>query len=168
MGQSATLKRSPHGIEPFWEKPSADPPLKWEKWQMQAKLALLAKESLALDILLETKPEAVQLPVEPIYENTITGSSAQSERERLARNAQLKMNRENRCQKQIELVIMRGDKPWAQADPKNSINAISQFGHRGKADYLQREPASQNGHIDNSRALEYHGTYIHPSAKHYL
>ena len=92
MAQSATQKRTPLGIEPLYEKPGADPPLKWEKWQMQTKLALLAKESIALRILLEPKPETVQLPLESIYENTITGSSGQSERERLARNAQLKMN----------------------------------------------------------------------------
>ena len=92
MAQSATQKQTPLGIEPFWEKPSADPPLRWEKWQMQAKLALLAKENITSDILLEPKPENVQLPLELIYESTKTGSSAQSERERLARNAQLKMN----------------------------------------------------------------------------
>ena len=28
MAQSAAQKRTPLGIEPFWEKPSADPPLK--------------------------------------------------------------------------------------------------------------------------------------------
>ena len=59
-----------------------------EKWQMQAKLALLAKKNITLHTLLEPKPETVQLPLEPIDEDTITGSSAQSERERLARNAQ--------------------------------------------------------------------------------
>ena len=95
MAQSATQKRTPLGIEPFWEKPSADPPLKWEKWQMQAKLALLAKGNISLDNLLEPKPETVQLLLETIYENTIKGSSAQLERERLARNAQLKINWEN-------------------------------------------------------------------------
>ena len=78
MAQSATQKRTLLGIELFWEEPSADLPLKWEKWQMQAKPALLAKENIALDILLEPKPEKVQLPLEPIYENTITGSSAQT------------------------------------------------------------------------------------------
>ena len=118
IARPATQKRTPLGIEPFWEKPSADPPLKWEKCQMQAKLALLAKKNIALDILLEPKPESVQLPLEPNYKNTITGSSAQSERERLARNAQLKMNWDNRCQKQMEIWIMCGDKPWAHADRK--------------------------------------------------
>ena len=66
MALSATQKRTPLGIEPFWEKVSADPPLKWEKWQMQAKLALLAKENIALQILLESEPENVQLPIEPV------------------------------------------------------------------------------------------------------
>ena len=92
MAQSETQMRTPLGIEPFWEKPSAYPPLKWEKWQMQAKLALLAKEKIALDILFESKHQKVRLLLEPVYESTTTGSSARSERERLARNLQLKMN----------------------------------------------------------------------------
>ena len=87
------------------------------------KLALLARENIALDILLEPKHKRVQLPLELIYENTITGSSAQSEREQVARNAQLKMNRENRCQKQMEIVIMCGEQPWTQAD-RNTVSRL--------------------------------------------
>ena len=78
MAQPAAQKWTPLGIEPFWDKTSVDPPLKWEKWQMQAKLALLANENITIDNLLEPKPEAVQLPLEPIYEVTITRSLAQS------------------------------------------------------------------------------------------
>ena len=130
MAQPATQKRTPLGIEPFWEKPSA--PL---KWQMQAKLALLAKENIALDILLEPKPETVQLPLEPIYKNAITGSSAQSERERLAINAQLKMTWENRCQKQMDIGIMCGDKPWAQAGPK-TVSMLYLSLNRAETNYL--------------------------------
>ena len=73
MAQSATQKRIPLGIKPLWEKPSADPPLKWEKWQMQSKMTFLAKERNALDILFEPRSERVQLPLEPICEKTITG-----------------------------------------------------------------------------------------------
>ena len=101
MAQSATQKRSPLGIDAFWEKPSPVLPLKWEKWQMQSNLTLLAEENIALFTLLEPKPENVELFLEPIYEKTITGSSAQSEQERLARNAQLKTSWENRYQKHI-------------------------------------------------------------------
>ena len=109
---------------------------------MQAKLALLAKESFTIDTLLEPKPETVQLPLEPIYEDTITGSSAQSERERLARNAQSKMNWENRCQRQLEIGIMCGDKPWAQADRKTVSMLYLSSGTEGR-----RIVCSQNPHL---------------------
>ena len=142
MAQPAAQKRTPLGIEPFWDKPSVDPPLKWEKWQMQAKLALLANENITIDTLLEPKPETVQLPLEPIYEVTITGSSAQSERERLARNGQSKMNWENRCQRQLEIEIMCGDKPWAQADRKTVSMLYLSLGTEGR-----RIVCSQNPHL---------------------
>ena len=140
MAQPTTQKRTPLGIEPFWEKLSADPSLNWEKWQMQAKLALLAKENIALDTLLEPKPETVQLPLEPIYENTITGSSAQSERERLEMNAQLKMKWENCCQKQMEIGIMCGDKPWTQADRKTVSMRYLSLGTEGRRIVCSRNP----------------------------
>ena len=107
---------------------------------MQAKLALLAKENIALDTLLEPKPETVQLPLEPIYESIITGSSAQSERETLASNAQLKMNWENRCQKQIEIGIMCGDKPWAHADRKTVSMLYLSLGTEGRRIVCSRNP----------------------------
>ena len=70
MAQSAT-KRTPHGIDPFWDKPTPDPPLRWEKWRVRYKLALLAKENIILDTLLGPKPEMVELPLEPIYERLL-------------------------------------------------------------------------------------------------
>ena len=81
MAQPAT-KRTPLGIDPFWDKPTPDPALRWEKWIVQYKLALLAKENIILDTLLGPNPEMVELPLEPIYEETIIGASAQLERKR--------------------------------------------------------------------------------------
>ena len=80
MAQSAT-KRTPLGIELFWAKPTPDSPLRWVKRRVQYKLALLAKENIILDTLLGPEPEMVELPLETIYEETIVGASAQSERE---------------------------------------------------------------------------------------
>ena len=77
MAQSAA-KRTPLGIDAFWDKPTPDSPLRWEKRRGQNKLALLAKENIILDTLLGPKPEMVDLPFEPIYEETIVGSPAQS------------------------------------------------------------------------------------------
>ena len=99
---------------------------------MQATLALLVKENNTLDTLLEPKPGNVQLPLEPNYESAITGSSAESDRERLSRNAQLKMNWENRCQRQIEEAVMCGDKPWIQADRKTVSMLYLSLGTEGR------------------------------------
>ena len=80
MAHSAK-KRTPLGINAFWDNPTPDPPLRWEKWRVQNKLALLAKDNQILDTLPGPKPEMLGLPLEPIYEETAMGSSAQSERE---------------------------------------------------------------------------------------
>ena len=85
-------KRTPLGIDAFSDKPTPEPHHRWEKWRVQYKMALLAKENIILDTLLGPKAEMVDLSLEPIYEETIMGYSAQSERERNARNAQEKMN----------------------------------------------------------------------------
>ena len=65
MAQSAA-KRTPLGIDAFWDKPTPDPPFRWEKCRVQYKLALLPKENVILDTLLGSKAEMVDLPLEPI------------------------------------------------------------------------------------------------------
>ena len=123
MAQPAT-KRTPLGIDAFWDKSAPDPHLHWEKWRVQYKLVVLAKENIILDTLLRPKPEMVEFPLEPISEETIVGASAQSEserereRERNARNAKQKLNWQNKCQRLIEVGIMCGDKPWPLAGCK--------------------------------------------------
>ena len=89
MAQSAA-KRTLLGIDASWDKPTPVPPLCCEEWSVQHKFALSVRENIILDTLLGPKPEMVDLPLEPIYKETIAGSSAQSERERNARNAQQK------------------------------------------------------------------------------
>ena len=42
MAQSAVKECAILGIEPFWEKPTVEPPLRWDRWQIMLKLALLA------------------------------------------------------------------------------------------------------------------------------
>ena len=58
-----------------------------------------------------------------MYEETIHKDSSQSEHEWLAEIVQLKINWRNRCQRQIEIVIVCGDKPRSQADRK-TVSAI--------------------------------------------
>ena len=63
--KAATKERAPLGIEPFWEKPTLEPPLGWDRWQIMLKLAIMAKEGISINILLEDPPDKVILPPEP-------------------------------------------------------------------------------------------------------
>ena len=76
------------------------------------KLANLAKEGISINTLRENPSDKITFPPDPIYEDNIENSTAQSERDRKSRNEQLKNAWLNRCQK-IELAgILYGDKPW--------------------------------------------------------
>ena len=92
----------------------------------------MAKENIILDTLIGPKPEMVEIPLEPIYEETIVGASAQSERERNARNAQQKMNWQNKCERLIEVGIMCGDKPWQLAERKTVSLLYLSIGVEGR------------------------------------
>ena len=62
MAQSATKERALLGIEPFWDKPTLEPPLRWDRWQIMLKLAIMAKEGISIDTLLDDPPDKVTLP----------------------------------------------------------------------------------------------------------
>ena len=73
MAQSATKDngKSPLGIQPFWEKATLEPPLRWEHWRTQLKLAILAREGIIVNLLLVDLPKHVVLPPEPAYEDAV-------------------------------------------------------------------------------------------------
>ena len=93
MARSAQESRkTPLTIEPFWERPTSDPPIRWEKWRIQVKLAIPARENITINTLLQTKPSTVRLPAEPKYEMPIEDTTEEAERERRIRNNQLQWN----------------------------------------------------------------------------
>ena len=118
MAQSALKDsgKSPLGIQPFWEKATLEPPLRWEYWRTQLKLAILAREGIEVDLLLADPPENVILPPEPAYEDAVEMPTAQSERDRRTRNEQAKTARKNNCQRIVAVGILCGDKPWKLCD----------------------------------------------------
>ena len=143
MAQSATKERALLGIEPFWEKPTLEPPLRWDRWQIMLKLAIMAKEGISIDILLEDPPDKVILPPEPIYEADVENSTAQSERDRRIRNEQLKNSLLNHCQK-VELVsILCGEKPWNYCDNKAVSLTYLSLGMEGRRIFGSQEPNIQ-------------------------
>ena len=96
-----------HSLE---SKPTLGPPIRWDRWQIMLKLAILAKEGISIDTLREDPLDKVTFPPEHIYEDNVENSKTQSERDRKIRNEQLKNAWLNTCQK-IELVgILCGDK----------------------------------------------------------
>ena len=68
MAQSATKERALLGINLLWERLTLEPPLRWERWRISLKLAILAKEGISIDTLREEAPDKVTLPPAPIYE----------------------------------------------------------------------------------------------------
>ena len=99
MAQSAIKDngKSPLGIQPFWEKATLEPPLRWEYWRTQLKLAIVAREGIIVDLLLVDPPEHVVLPPEPAYEEAVENPTPQSERDRRTRNEQAKTVWKNNC-----------------------------------------------------------------------
>ena len=105
-------------IEPFCERPTSDPKIRWEKWRIQVKLAVLARENITLDTLLQPKPTTVRLPAEPMYEMTIEDATEDTERDRQIRNSQLKLQWDLKSQKLTEAGILCGARPWNKCDQK--------------------------------------------------
>ena len=92
MAQSARKScKTPLSIEPFWEQAKSDPPIRWEKWRIQLKLVILARENIKLDTLLQPKPTHVRLPAEPKNEMPIEDATEQTERDCQIHNSKVKL-----------------------------------------------------------------------------
>ena len=76
MEQSAPKDGALLGIEPFWERATLEPPLRWERWRILPKLATLAKKGFAVDIIRKAPSDKVTLPPMPIHEKDVDNSTA--------------------------------------------------------------------------------------------
>ena len=134
MAQSATKDsgKSPLGIQPFWEKATLEPPIRWEFWRIQLKLAILARERIEVDLLLVDPPEHVLLPPEPAYKDAVDNPTAQSERDRRTRNEQAKTAWKNQCQRVMTIGVLCGDKLWKLCDRKASSLMYLSLGMEGR------------------------------------
>ena len=63
MTQTATNEHALPGIEPFCERPTLEPPLRWDRWRITLKLEILAKEGISFDILQEA-PQTTSLSLQ--------------------------------------------------------------------------------------------------------
>ena len=144
MAQSATESmKTPRHIEAFWEKPTATPPLTWDKWTQQWKLAPLANKGIQLDNLLNDPSAAVTYPPEPIYEEPVENHTQATERDRKVRNQQLKVNWQNRCKKIEEIGILCGDKSWGICEQKSISLLYLSIGTEGRRIFKSKHPYFQ-------------------------
>ena len=141
MAQSARESRkTPLSIEPFWERQTSDPPIRWEKWHIQVKLAILARENITLDTLLQPKPTMVRLPAEPKYEKAIEVATEETERDRQIRNSQLKLQWDLKCQQITEAGVLSGERPWHLCDQKYVSLLYLSIGTEGRRLLTQKVP----------------------------
>ena len=100
MAQSAVLRwNTPILIDAFWEKTTITPPLSWDKWTQQWKSALIAKEGIRLETLLNEQSTTVTYPPEPLYEEPVEKHIQSNKRDRKVCNQHLKLTWKNRCKK---------------------------------------------------------------------
>ena len=133
-------KKTSMSIEPFWERPTSDPPIRWEKWRTLVKLAILAREIITLDTLLPPKPTTVLLPAKPKYEMPIEDATKETERDRQIRNSQLTLQWDLKCQKITEARVLCGERPWHLCDQKCVSLLYLSIGTEGRRLLTQNVP----------------------------
>ena len=134
MAQSALKDsgKSPLGIQPFWEKATLEPPLRWEYWRTQLKLAIHSREEIVVGLLLADPPDHVVLPPEPAYEDAVENPTVQSERDRRTRNEQTKTAWKHHCLRIEAISVLYGDKPWKICNRKTSSLMYLSLGAEGR------------------------------------
>ena len=108
--------------------------------RIQVKLAILARENITIDTLLQPKPTTVRLPAEPKYEMPIEDTTEEAERERRIRNNQLKLQWELKFQKITEAGILCGERPWNLCDQKCVSLLYLSIGTEGRRLLTQKFP----------------------------
>ena len=141
MAQSARESRkTPLSIEPFWERPTSDPPIRWEKWRIRVKLAILSRENITLNTILQPKPTIVRLPAEPKYRMAIEDATEETERDRQIRNSQMKLQWVLKCQRITEAGVLCGEWPWHLCDQKCVSLLYHSIGTEGRSLLTQKFP----------------------------
>ena len=67
MAQSNSNELNVRGIPSFWQNHTVDPPIPWEEWSDLFQLAMIAKENIDIDNLLN--PIERYHPHSPVLEN---------------------------------------------------------------------------------------------------
>ena len=140
MAQSDKIGRTALGLEPFWDKPSRNPPITSENWWSQLKMALVAKTNIELDELLQERPTTVIFPPEPVEEQPVQNTTQTMKRERMTRDKQAIAKWKNECNQIDRIGVLCGDKPWDLADRKAKSLVYLSLGIEGRKVHARKFP----------------------------
>ena len=84
MAQSNSNESNVRGIPSFWQNHTVDPPIPWEEWSDLFQLAIIAKENIDIENLLD--PSERYHPLPPTLENPPENESDAQKTSRIERN----------------------------------------------------------------------------------
>ena len=163
MAQSAAdSRKSPLQIDAFWEKPTITPPLSWDKWTQQWKLALLVKEGIQLETLINGPPSAIPYPTEPTYEEPEENHTQATERHQEVRNQPLKVNWQNRRKKFL----------WGQTlgtlRTESRVTTLPLHRNRRPSHFKEQTPSFPNRETALQGPLASDVRFVHQNSEYYL
>ena len=128
-------------------------------------MALLAKQGIQLEILLNGLPTTVTYPPQPMYEEPLENHTQASELVRKVRNQQLKVTRRNRCKPIEEIGNLCGDKSWEHCDQTQSHFSTSLMGQSFAGISRSNTRISSLKRVDE-RTLARDGGVPHKNSEH--
>ena len=133
--------KSPVGVPLYWES-GTNPPQEWLSWLSTFKLAVMAKENLHVDQLLQLKPTLVDLfyPTVPSYEEVIEGVNEEETRKRHNSNERRRIDWENECRAIRNRGPLIDRYTWDEADIKVKRLMYLFLGTEASRIYHQRNP----------------------------
>ena len=140
MAQSELKGKTILGLEPFWERPCSNPPIPWEKWRRQLKMAIVAKTNIQVEDLLREKPTSVTYPPEPAEEPPVNNPTQTMERERLTRYHQAITKWKNECNVIDRVGVLCGEKLCDMADRKVKSLIYLSLGVEGRKMHGRKFP----------------------------
>ena len=133
--------KSPVGVPLYWES-GANPPQEWLSWLSTFNLAVMAKENLHVDQLLQLKPTLADFfyPTVQSYEEVIEGVNEEETRKRHISNERQRVDWENECRAIRNRGPLIDRYTWDEADIKVKSLKYLSIGTEASQIYHQRNP----------------------------
>ena len=157
MAQSNSNESNVRGIPSFWQNHTVDPPIPWEEWSDLFQLAIIAKENIDIENLLN--PTERYHPPPPTLENPPKNESDAQKTSRIESNIQeqKRFNDEEMASIKLETKKFNGMR-LEEADKKTKTHTLSSPRKRRKENIRPEVHKSQSSTNFFQRIL---GQFVH-------